>query len=209
MHLDEFQTLLWKMVKERSRLFCNIFFLFNCRNFQRVQISNHSLTLQDRNAQKITIWDVTCFHLNNSRSLKYLFDSNFPIVTGWAFGGTWMGKRRVIIRPLGRGFGDCGISIHSWIMICQSATCRKELAWHILHFMKFSEILQIVIVTSGAQDQYGHLEFERIRQLGTHLILYAHWVLKSEVTGIRYSESHSWRVHFYSFISKVPMIMVP
>lgn len=72
-HQGGFQILLWKMVKEWSRPFCNIFFFFGlfftAETFREYKSANNS-TLQDRDAQKTTFWDVIHFCLNNSRLLK-------------------------------------------------------------------------------------------------------------------------------------------
>lgn len=98
MHIHEFQILLWKTVKEWSRLLVT-FFLFNCRDFQRVQISKWFPYFTDRKPQKVTFWEATCFCWNSRDHQRYIFDSNFPVVKGLAFGGKWMRIWKVNIRP--------------------------------------------------------------------------------------------------------------
>lgn len=53
MSLDEFQILLRKMVKERPRLFSNIFSFLNAEALREYKAANNSPTLQDRDQQKV------------------------------------------------------------------------------------------------------------------------------------------------------------
>ena len=85
-------------VKEWSTLLVT-FFLFNCRDFQRVHISKWFPYFTDRKPQKVTFWEATCFCWNSRDHQRYIFDSNFPVVKGLAFGRKWMRLWKVNIRP--------------------------------------------------------------------------------------------------------------
>lgn len=126
------------------------FFFLIAETFREYKSANNPPTLQGRDQQKVTFWEVTCFCLNSSRPLMVHVWPTFPRGS-FLENGDMNGKS-----PLGhrKSSGNCGMPIVGWILACESVTWRKEIGWHMLAFY---EILWDSVNSNGGLGQVWSL----------------------------------------------------